>query len=89
MLLGIAEHTKTCSKDFEITTIIVIQKNKQVDLSTHTGFMGGLESNLSTGVSAPYFATHAMEVLFHVSTRMPGSEEESLKTKVCEGFLNE
>ena len=54
----------------------------QVDLSTHTGFMGGLEKNLSTGPSAPYFATHSLEVIFHVSTRMPGSEDEELKTKV-------
>ena len=54
-----------------------------MDLATHTGFMGGLEKNLSTGVSAPYFATHSIEVIFHVSTRMPGSEDEELKTKVC------
>lgn len=53
----------------------------EVDLLTHTGFMGGLERNLSTGVSAPYFATHSLEVIFHVSTRMPGEGEEQLKTK--------
>ena len=42
-----------------------------MDLSTHTGFMGGLEKNLSTGATAPYFASSTMEVMFHVSTRMP------------------
>eukprot|EP00111_Clytia_hemisphaerica_P001577 TCONS_00004492-protein len=60
----------------------VSQLGWEVDLSTHAGFMGGLERNLSTGVSAPYYATHSLELIFHVSTRMPGSEEESLKTKL-------
>eukprot|EP00795_Rhopilema_esculentum_P002762 gene2762-982_t len=49
----------------------------EVDLATHSGFIGGLERNLSTGNSAPYFATHDLEVIFHVSTRMPLSEGES------------
>lgn len=43
----------------------------QVDLSKHTGFMGGLERNLSTGATAPYYANSTEEVIFHVSTRMP------------------
>ncbi|KAK3718791.1 hypothetical protein QZH41_014047, partial [Actinostola sp. cb2023] len=43
----------------------------EVDLSKHTGFMGGLERNLSTGATAPYYATSTEEVIFHVSTRMP------------------
>ncbi|XP_048586068.1 ral GTPase-activating protein subunit alpha-2 [Nematostella vectensis] len=43
----------------------------EVDLSTHTGFLGGLERNLSTGETAPYYATSMHEVMFHVATRMP------------------
>jgi len=55
----------------------------EVDLATHSGFIGGLERNLSTGNSAPYFATHNLEIIFHVSTRMPLSEgESSIITKV-------
>ena len=54
----------------------------QVSLADHTGFMGGLEKNLSTGATAPYFATHSLEMIFHVSTRIPGGDEDSLKTKV-------
>lgn len=55
----------------------------EVELATHAGFMGGLEKNLSTGSSAPYFATHSMELIFHVSTRMPGSlDDEGLTTKL-------
>jgi len=53
----------------------------EVDLEVHTGFMGGLERNLSTGASACYYSSHSLEIMFHVSTRMPGQGEEQLKTK--------
>ncbi|XP_022790933.1 ral GTPase-activating protein subunit alpha-2-like, partial [Stylophora pistillata] len=43
----------------------------EVDLSKHTGFLGGLEKNLSTGTTAPYYCNSTTEVMFHVSTRMP------------------
>lgn len=43
----------------------------QVDLSKHTGFLGGLERNLSTGTTAPYYCNSTTEVMFHASTRMP------------------
>ena len=49
----------------------------EVDLETHTGFRGGLQANKSTGISAPYFATSLLEVIFHVSTRIPASLDES------------
>lgn len=49
----------------------------EVDLETHTGFRGGLQANKSTGVSAPYYATSLLEVIFHVSTRIPASLDES------------
>ncbi|KAJ6217801.1 hypothetical protein RDWZM_008958 [Blomia tropicalis] len=42
----------------------------EVNLASHVGFMGGLESNLSTGLTAPYFADSFNEVIFHVSTRL-------------------
>lgn len=42
----------------------------EVNLASHAGFMGGLESNLSTGLTAPYFADSFNEVIFHVSTRL-------------------
>ena len=56
----------------------------EVDLETHKGFMGGLQSNGSTGKSTPYFATSLMEVIFHVSTRIPAKIEdtESLTRKL-------
>uniref|UniRef100_A0A3Q4GXS4 Ral GTPase activating protein catalytic subunit alpha 2 n=1 Tax=Neolamprologus brichardi TaxID=32507 RepID=A0A3Q4GXS4_NEOBR len=49
----------------------------EVDLATHCGFMGGLQRNGSTGLTAPYYATSTVEVIFHVSTRMPSDSDDS------------
>ncbi|XP_041927358.1 ral GTPase-activating protein subunit alpha-2 isoform X4 [Alosa sapidissima] len=54
----------------------------EVDLATHCGFMGGLQRNGSTGQTAPYYATSNVEVIFHVSTRMPSDNEDSLTKKL-------
>nr|XP_043902916.1 ral GTPase-activating protein subunit alpha-2 isoform X4 [Solea senegalensis] len=48
----------------------------EVDLATHCGFMGGLQRNGSTGVTAPYYATSTVEAIFHVSTRMPSDSDD-------------
>ena len=58
-----------------------------MELETHTGFMGGLQRNGTTGDTAPYYATSFTECLFHVSTRMPSNSEEALLQKVwkCRG----
>ncbi|XP_044298882.1 ral GTPase-activating protein subunit alpha-2 isoform X2 [Varanus komodoensis] len=54
----------------------------EVHLSTHCGFMGGLQRNGSTGQTAPYYATSTVEVIFHVSTRMPSDSDDSLTKKL-------
>ncbi|KAM8946472.1 ral GTPase-activating protein subunit alpha-2 [Pelodytes ibericus] len=54
----------------------------EVDLSTHCGFMGGLQRNGSTGQTAPYYATSTFEVIFHVSTRMLSDSDDSLTKKL-------
>lgn len=54
----------------------------EVELSSHTGFLGGLHRNGSTGDTAPYYATSLNEVIFHVSSRMPSNTEQSLLLKV-------
>ncbi|XP_075723162.1 ral GTPase-activating protein subunit alpha-1 isoform X3 [Rhipicephalus microplus] len=54
----------------------------EVDLEVHTGYNGGLETNKSTGSTAPYYATSFMEVLFHVSTRIPAVEKDSITKKL-------
>ncbi|TPP56501.1 RGPA2 [Fasciola gigantica] len=53
----------------------------EVDLHTHRGFRGGLERSGRAGNSTPYYATATVEVIFHVSTRMPSSTQEDLKYK--------
>eukprot|EP00062_Callorhinchus_milii_P008797 gi/632951869/ref/XP_007891535.1/ PREDICTED: ral GTPase-activating protein subunit alpha-1 isoform X3 [Callorhinchus milii] len=54
----------------------------EVNLTNHCGFMGGLQRNKSTGFSTPYFATSTVEVMFHVSTRMPSDSDDSLTKKL-------
>uniref|UniRef100_A0A4W5MNR2 Ral GTPase activating protein catalytic subunit alpha 1 n=1 Tax=Hucho hucho TaxID=62062 RepID=A0A4W5MNR2_9TELE len=59
----------------------------EVNLTSHCGFMGGLQRNKSTGLTTPYFATSTVEVMLHVSTRMPPDSDDSLTKKVCYGVL--
>ncbi|XP_015205821.2 ral GTPase-activating protein subunit alpha-1 isoform X7 [Lepisosteus oculatus] len=54
----------------------------EVNLTNHCGFMGGLQRNKSTGLTTPYFATSTVEVMFHVSTRMPPDSDDSLTKKL-------
>jgi len=54
----------------------------EVELETHTGFLGGLQRNRSTGETAPYYATSFTEVIFHVSTRMPSHNQDALLQKM-------
>lgn len=54
----------------------------EVNLTNHCGFMGGLQRNKSTGFTMPYFATSTVEVMFHVSTRMPPDSDDSLTKKL-------
>lgn len=43
----------------------------EIELEGHTGFLGGLQRQGSTGLTAPYVATSLLESIFHVATRMP------------------
>jgi len=42
-----------------------------VDISTHRGYLGGLDPKLTTGTTAPYFANSLNELIFHDITSMP------------------
>ncbi|CDQ74688.1 unnamed protein product [Oncorhynchus mykiss] len=44
--------------------------------------MGGLQRNGSTGHTAPYYATSTVEVILHVSTRMPSNSDDCLTKKL-------
>ena len=54
----------------------------EVELEKHAGFLGGLSTSRSTGVSAPYHTTSTREVIFHVSTRMHTETEQDKVKKV-------
>ncbi|XP_056151526.1 ral GTPase-activating protein subunit alpha-1 [Lampris incognitus] len=54
----------------------------EVDLTSHCGFMGGLQRNRSTGMTTPYYATSTNEVIYHVSTRMPHDQDHNLTKKL-------
>ncbi|KAM6968923.1 ral GTPase-activating protein subunit alpha-1 isoform 4-T4 [Tautogolabrus adspersus] len=54
----------------------------EVDLTTHCGFMGGLQRNRSTGQTTPYYANSTTEVIYHVSTRMPHDQDHNLTKKL-------
>ncbi|KAI4469242.1 tuberin [Holotrichia oblita] len=53
----------------------------EIELEGHTGFLGGLPRQGSTGLTAPYTATSFLEAIFHVATRMPGNSPEAVLNK--------
>lgn len=54
----------------------------EIELEGHTGFLGGLQRQGSTGLTAPYIATSFVEAIFHVATRMPGDTPDAVLSKV-------
>ncbi|XP_031364331.1 ral GTPase-activating protein subunit alpha-1 isoform X1 [Apis dorsata] len=68
----------TASKEYEN---FIARLAWEVELESHTGFLGGLVPGKASGVTAPYFATSFTEILFHVATRMPSDSPESLLQK--------
>jgi len=47
-----------------------------IDLETHRAYIGGLDPQLRTGITAPYFATSTVEMVFHDVTSMPTTSEQ-------------
>lgn len=58
----------------------------EVNLASHLGFKGGLQTNKSTGETSCYYCNATTEVMFHVSTKIPASsatpDDESLNKKL-------
>ncbi|XP_050067875.1 probable Rho GTPase-activating protein CG5521 [Anopheles maculipalpis] len=52
----------------------------EVELESHNGFLGGLPRQ-GCGQTAPYYATPFLEVIYHVSTRMPSDTPEAILNK--------
>ncbi|KAG0030462.1 Ral GTPase-activating protein subunit alpha-1 [Podila clonocystis] len=48
----------------------------QVDLATHSGYLGGLERNGSNGKTAMYYCSSTLEIIFHEATRMPTDPDD-------------
>ncbi len=46
-----------------------------IDVQTHRAYLGGLDPKLTTGVTAPYYATSTCEMIFHDLTSMPTTED--------------
>ncbi len=46
-----------------------------IDVQTHRAYLGGLDPKLTTGVTAPYYATSTYELIFHDLTSMPTTED--------------
>merc|ERR1712137_1285389 len=44
-----------------------------VELATHTGFKGTIDSGDTCGSLAPYWASHDMEMIFQVCTLIPNN----------------
>ncbi|CAO3694673.1 unnamed protein product [Rhizopus microsporus] len=55
----------------------------EIDIATHTGYLGGLERNLTNGSKATYYCSSTLEVIFHDVTKMPTdpSDPKQLKKK--------
>ncbi|KAJ8925866.1 hypothetical protein NQ315_009718 [Exocentrus adspersus] len=53
----------------------------EIELEGHTGFLGGLQRQGTTGLTAPYIATSFVEAIFHVATRMPGDTPDAVLSK--------
>ncbi|KAJ3222533.1 Ral GTPase-activating protein subunit alpha-2 [Clydaea vesicula] len=43
----------------------------EIDITTHPGYLGGLEKSLATGKTATYYCTSTIEVIYHETTKMP------------------
>lgn len=53
----------------------------QVDLATHSGYLGGLERNGSNGKTTMYYCSSTLEIIFHEATRMPTDPDDPRQVK--------
>ncbi len=54
----------------------------EVELSSHRGYMGGLQNNGSNGLSSIYYADSSLELMYHVSTMFNHEEPVHIKGKL-------
>jgi hypothetical protein len=59
----------------------------EVDLTTHSGYRGGLEKTLKSGSKTQYFCSPTYEVIFHVATKMPTDLSDPTQLKKVSFWL--
>ncbi|KAI8367588.1 uncharacterized protein BYT42DRAFT_586812 [Radiomyces spectabilis] len=71
--LGQEDETSILQNDqgSEIYNDFVKSLGWEIDIATHTGYLGGLERNLTNGACANYYCTSTLEMIFHDVTKMP------------------
>ncbi|KAI8984457.1 hypothetical protein BDF20DRAFT_911553 [Mycotypha africana] len=54
-----------------------------IDIASHTGYLGGLERNATNGSRASYYCSATLEIIYHDVTKMPTdpSDPKQLKKK--------
>ena len=50
-------------------------------MTTHAGYLGGLEATLKSGTKEPYYCTSTTEVIYHVATWMPTDAQDPQQVK--------
>lgn len=53
----------------------------EIDIATHTGYLGGLERNLTNGTRATYYCSSTVEMIFHDVTKMPTDKTDHKQLK--------
>ncbi|KAF9931791.1 Ral GTPase-activating protein subunit alpha-1 [Linnemannia zychae] len=53
----------------------------EVKLAEHSGYIGGLERNGSNGLTAIYYSSSTLEVIFHEVVKMPTDPDDSRQVK--------
>ncbi|KAL0079919.1 hypothetical protein F4703DRAFT_1174065 [Phycomyces blakesleeanus] len=53
----------------------------EVDIATHTGYLGGLEKNLTNGTRTNYYCSSTLEMIFHDVTKMPTDPNDPKQLK--------
>lgn len=53
----------------------------EIDIATHTAYLGGLERNLTNGTKATYYCSSTVEMIFHDVTKMPTDAHDPKQLK--------
>jgi hypothetical protein len=60
----------------------------EIDIASHTGYLGGLERNLTNGSRATYYCSSTLEMIFHDVTKMPTDPSDPKQLKKVQVILH-